>query len=516
MMLKRKPLATPDAPELSRFKTFLKERSGLIFVGNRERLLVTGLLERAQATRIASWENYRQRLEQDAKELDKLITLLTVNESYFFRESDQLRLLSQHLIPEFRRRAGNAPVRIISAGCSSGDEPYSIAMEMVRSLGKEALPTFEVMGCDIDQGILDRAREGIYNDYSFRGVDPEIRNRFFKALGPDRFQVMDEIRRRVTFYQVNLAGGSFPDVLRRVDCIFYRNVSIYFDKPTQRHIFNHLAGLLKPGGALIVSATEIFTHTSFLDGMGHGLVRDEWNNILFFRKSRPGEGRTATQTGLFSSTLRHDKPPTITAPPARVATPVPSVSAASAKVAVAAVLSGVGSWEQARQLALEKRYEQALKMLDGLLAASASSQDSLRALGLGGCIFLHVRRLTEARNHCLRMQKLDPMSVESHLLLGLADRQDGNHDGVITHCRKAAYADPQIWTAHFYMAESLSAVGSQPLARQGFQTAANRIERFGLARTGLSFFPLDLTGEEMIQLCRRRMEQPDNAGRYRI
>lgn len=512
MMVKRKPLATPDAPELSRFKTFLKERSGLIFVGNRERLLVTGLMERAQATRAISWDTYRQRLEQDGKELDQLITLLTVNESYFFRESDQMRLLSQHLFPEFRRRAGAGPVRIMSAGCSSGDEPYSIAMEMVRALGMEALPTFEVMGCDIDQGILERAREGIYNDYSFRGVDPEIRSRFFKALGSGRFQVLDEIRRRVTFYQVNLASGSFPDVLRRVDCIFYRNVSIYFDKPTQRHIFNHLAGLLKAGGTLIVSATEIFTHTSFLDGLGHGLVRDEWNNILFFRKAKPGESKTEARSSLFSATLRRDKPPIIAPPPVQVTRPPATAPAPFGKVVP---VSAPGSWEQARQLALEKRYEQSLKMLDGLLASSTSSKESLRILGLGACLFLHMRRLTEVRDRCLRMQKLDPMSVESHVVLGLADRQDHNHDGVIIHCRKAAYADPQIWTPHFYMAEAFAAVGSEPLARQGFQTAANRVERFGLARTGLSFFPLDLSGEEMIQLCRRRMAQPNNAGRYR-
>ncbi|MBF0110184.1 MAG: protein-glutamate O-methyltransferase CheR [Magnetococcales bacterium] len=442
---------------LEHFKRYLKEKCGLIFVGNRETLLVTGLKERLVATRCKSWDHYKNILENKAGELDQLTALLTVNESYFFREAGQLELLSRLLYP---RRRGQGRFRILSAGCSSGDEPYSIAMELVRGLGMDAFANVEVMGCDIDPVILARAREGIYNEYAFRGLDPEIRKRFFTPLGDGRHQVIDSIRNRVDFHQVNLAGNLVPEALNNLDAIYYRNVSIYFDKPTQKRIFHRLAGLLRPGGALVVSATEIFSHNQFLEGGGHGLARQEWNSILFFQK----EERRAS--------------PTPATPPA----PIPV-----------------------------NRETVAPSMNDGT-PASTTPGDPMKTIGLKAGQLLRQNRFAEARQYCRDMQKIDALAVESHLIMGLADRHDGDYDGMITHFRKAAYADAKIWTPHFFMGEAFTALGLLPMAKRSYQTALSRLAKFGIGETGLPFHPLSLSEEELIHLCRIRVQSPATPG----
>ncbi|HAT51172.1 MAG: protein-glutamate O-methyltransferase CheR [Nitrospirae bacterium] len=471
---------------LEHFKRYLKEKCGLIFVGNRETLLITGLKERRVATRCQSWDNYRNILENKAGELDQLTALLTVNESYFFREAGQLELLSRSLYP---LRRGQGRFRILSAGCSSGDEPYSIAMELVRSLGVEAFATVDVMGCDIDPVILARAREGIYNDYAFRGLDPEIRNRFFTPLGDGRFQVIDSIRNRVAFHQVNLAGNLVPEVLNNLDAIYYRNVSIYFDKPTQQRIFYRLAGLLRPGGTLVVSATEIFSHTQFLEGGGHGLVRREWNSVLFFQK---GEART--------------NPVLVLTPPIPIAVnretvPTPTV--------------GTQSYEDALKLAMENRFDAALSILDKL-PGSATPMASIKIIGLKAAILLRQNRIAEARQYCHDMQKMDALMVESHVIMGLADRHDGDYDGMITHFRKAAYADSNIWTPHFFMGEAFAALGLLPMAKRSYQTALARLSKYGIGESGLPFGPLSLSENELLHLCRIRVQSPTTPEPKRI
>ena len=242
---------------LAPFKELIKQRCGLLFNGAGETPLADGLRKRMAATGAEGGSSYLARLQRDAAEFDELVCLLTINETYFYREPEHLKLLVERLIPRsLGRRPGATAVSILSAGCSSGEEPYSIAMALQEKYGESAAQLFHLVGGDIDKGALNKARSARYTEFSFRGLAPEMRERYFERQGNQAWKVRTDLLRQVHFLPLNLLDQRDLSALREFDIIFFRNVSIYFDTPTRRLILQHLAALLKDDGYLIVGAAE--------------------------------------------------------------------------------------------------------------------------------------------------------------------------------------------------------------------------------------------------------------------
>ena len=187
---------------------------------------------------------------------DDLVTELTIGETYFFRESRHFEWLRSTLLPELRARGnGEQSIRIWSAGCASGEEAYSLAMACTRD-GLAARS--HVLATDISRAALARARQAVYTTWSLRGEGVESASTYLKPIG-DRFQVVDEVRRLVTFEHLNLALDIYPSFATAtwgVDLIFCRNVLIYFDRETVGAVARRLFNSLAEGAELVTASSD--------------------------------------------------------------------------------------------------------------------------------------------------------------------------------------------------------------------------------------------------------------------
>jgi len=190
-----------------------------------------------------------------AREYDEIVERITTNETFFFREPYQLKAFTDEVLPlmlEGHRR--DQPIRIWSAGCSSGEEPYTIAM-LIDELALGLNRSFEIFANDISRKVLRTAREGLYRDSSFRVTEARYRARYFVREGPAH-RLRDEIRHRVTFGHLNLMDDASIGLIANVDLIFCRNVIIYFDARSRARLLAAFHRKLRPGGYLLLGHSE--------------------------------------------------------------------------------------------------------------------------------------------------------------------------------------------------------------------------------------------------------------------
>jgi chemotaxis protein methyltransferase CheR len=192
-------------------------------------------------------------------ERQRLIPYLTNNESYFFRERKQLEVFRDTLLPALRARLaeeGRTELRILSAGCSAGQEPYSLALLLREARGSLGSLQPRITGVDLDPKILEQARAGRYTAHSFRGVDDEVRDRHFRQDGEFDWELLSTVREMVEFRQANLADPAWADGLPPQDVVFCRNVLIYFDAEGLRRAARGLHQSLATGGYLFLGHAE--------------------------------------------------------------------------------------------------------------------------------------------------------------------------------------------------------------------------------------------------------------------
>jgi chemotaxis protein methyltransferase CheR len=240
--------------------------SGIRLPEGKREMVYARLTRRLRALGIASFDDYLRFLELEPAEWEHCTNALTTNVTSFYRESHHFDILTAHA----RATAGEAePFRVWSAGCSSGEEPYSIAMCLT-----EAIPggNFQVLATDLDTQVLASAREGVYPLQSVLALPPARQKRFF-LRGAGRFDGKARVRRElaahVEFERLNLMDADWP-VAGGFDAIFCRNVMIYFDKPTQRRLIERYWALLNPSGLFFAGHAE-----SLLDNGRHFRLRGQ-------------------------------------------------------------------------------------------------------------------------------------------------------------------------------------------------------------------------------------------------
>jgi chemotaxis protein methyltransferase CheR len=195
-------------------------------------------------------------------QIEVLARHLTVGETYFFREKKVLHILEERIFPELIRacaREGRM-LRIWSAGCCTGEEPYSIAMILDRLIHPSAEWNATILATDINPAFLQRATDGLYNSWSFRDAPAWMKGRYFKKRKNGQFEILPDIRKRVTFSYLNLAKDAYPSAANgtdAIDMIFCRNVMMYFSTDAKRKIIQNFHRSLADGGWLVVSAVEI-------------------------------------------------------------------------------------------------------------------------------------------------------------------------------------------------------------------------------------------------------------------
>jgi chemotaxis protein methyltransferase CheR len=245
----------PD--DVEAFRRLLLDRSGLALTGDKDYLLQSRLGPVARSAGLATVGDLlaQVRLQPLGVLAERAVDAMATHESFFFRDATPFDQLRDVLLPELiRARAASRRLRIWSAACASGQEPYSLAMLMLEELGRHPGWSFDILATDMSEPILKRAREAIYTDFeTARGLSPERRTRWMTREG-EGWRVAPSVRERVSFQRHNLLEG--PGMLGRFDVIFCRNVLIYFDQARKAWTLDRLAGCLELGGALVLGSAE--------------------------------------------------------------------------------------------------------------------------------------------------------------------------------------------------------------------------------------------------------------------
>lgn len=231
---------------------------------------------RLQEIGISLWE-YSRLPDHSPGEWDVLVELLTINETYFFREEKQLGVYQNVLLPQLLAGGENQSIKVWSAACSSGEEPYSLAMSTM-DYSREAAAKVDITGTDINKKVLKAAAEGIYHkrSLSFRRIPPPWLNGYFTEQA-DSFALNDEIRKMVSFQHMNLLEEN-NNSHEKYDIIFCRNVLIYFDYETIRKVAEGFHRSLKKGGYLFLG------HAENISNMGLDFETVSTNGTFYYRK----------------------------------------------------------------------------------------------------------------------------------------------------------------------------------------------------------------------------------------
>jgi chemotaxis protein methyltransferase CheR len=250
--------------EFSRLAEFLYRRTGMVFTEAKRYYVERRISERMSATSSRSFTDYFAHLRgEERREVEELINAFTVNETYFYREDHQLTCLTTDLLDErVRAKRPGDTIRIWSAPCSTGEEPYSIAIWLLENWKDVDAYDIEIVGSDIDTDVLEAAAEGIFRKRALMRLSPELIARYFYELDDERWRILDDLRQSVRFSRVNLIDTKQTRPQGRFDVIFCRNVLIYFDDESRRIAAENLYDNLLPGGFICLGHTESMSRIS--------------------------------------------------------------------------------------------------------------------------------------------------------------------------------------------------------------------------------------------------------------
>ena len=195
-----------------------------------------------------SYEEYIQMIKSDKEKFEQFVNFLTINVSEFYRNPDQWKLMDQQVIPKLIKEQ-RKPIKIWSAACSTGDEPYSLSMAFSKHV---PLSDIKILATDIDKQVIEHAKVGLYSEKSIAGVPADLKKKYFTQIG-NSYQISDDIKKCVTFKEHNLLKDVYP---KDYDLILCRNVVIYFTDEAKDMIYKNFYGSLKSKGVLFIGSTE--------------------------------------------------------------------------------------------------------------------------------------------------------------------------------------------------------------------------------------------------------------------
>jgi chemotaxis protein methyltransferase CheR len=246
--------------EFSQIRDIVRRSAGISLADSKKALVVSRLARRLNELKIHSFLTYINRLKGDADEVLFMINRITTNLTRFYRENAQFNVLRESILPEIlkaKREKGEDTLRIWSAGCSTGEEVYSILFEVLAYFKGTApvSPALKIMGSDIDTNVLRKAASGIYTVEELNGLDEQTKNRYFHPVPGGGFQVRDRFKKYTVFTKLNLVHDEFK-FKNRIDVIFCRNVVIYFDQDSKQRIYEKFNGVMNDPGFLFSGHSE--------------------------------------------------------------------------------------------------------------------------------------------------------------------------------------------------------------------------------------------------------------------
>ena len=262
-----KPISDED---FIRFRELFYRKTGIMFTDNKRYFVDKRIHNQMTLGGFGSFRDYFDKICRvpGAQELESLINAMTVNETYFYREDYQLACMVNSILPEICKTmpTGEA-IRIWSMPCSTGEEPYSIALYLLDHWNRVDDFNIEIIASDIDTAVLAKARAGIYAERALHCLPKETISKYFKRLGDGKYQIHDEIRKSVKFTQVNIMDMPDTGSYRNFDIVFCRNLLIYFDDVSRREAAEVIYTALNPKGFACLGHSESMSRISSLFGL---------------------------------------------------------------------------------------------------------------------------------------------------------------------------------------------------------------------------------------------------------
>lgn len=479
-----------------KFETLICARSGLSMRPQEGPLLVKALSARMQALKLRSEQEYLALLEfhgpASEREWRHLFILLTNQETYFFRDPGQLTVLKQQILPELvRRHQHSRTLRIWSAGCSTGEEPYTLAMML-----DDVLPPGEewhvlILATDISESALARAQMGQYGTWSFRTPDAQMQERYFVQCG-NKWEVRPYLKKRVTFALGNLLHDDYPTTfgdLREMDLILCRNVFIYFSREAVVRVLQKMAHTLRPEGFLVAGHAEVHNE------IPPELQPTAYPQTVVYRRVMEGAAKFQADKGALKI-IGGPVPPLVRAPgPApkpipRVERPV--VAAAQPPEAIVRpklvpvpalneknqpVLPGDIVTGRAREFLRQGRHQEALELLLPLAETGAEAEHRLEALCLAAQSLANQGKLETADDLCQRAKKLAPLASLPYLISARIAGEKGETEAAKGLLKQVIYLNPASIRAYLELSSLYAGQGDEPRAKQFLRSAFAALEQ---------------------------------------
>jgi len=491
--------------EAERFQEFLMESCGLMFEDRR-----LADLERAVAGRMielghSSFEEYYHFLtvhREGREELNQLVVSLTVGETQFYRTPDQFVALEQYILPRLleARGATSRRLRVLSAGCATGEEAYSLVMSFHRVAPAPATWDFRVRACDINRDFLERAEAGVYSERKLRLVSAEELRNYFRPEGK-HFRVVPELRRQVEFLHFNLSEEDYSHLAAGeiFDVILCRNVLIYFRQDAMRRVVARLHELLAEDGYLILGYSE----TLFRISEDYCSVHTP--ETFFYTKARePKKPRVKDLPHLHRPLQREhllealDSKP-FPAPPAPAASPLSAVRAEAAAPRTALpepVPAEAALWEAGMSCFAEEKFEAARARFEEMLTHYPRSARAHLGLGL---LLANQGSDEASREQCERARGCDDLLPGIYFLLALLDEKGSRLDSAVDYYQRVLLLDRDFAMARFNLANLYLRLDRPRDARREFANTLTILERD--PKNPSLQFSGGLSRESLIQIC---------------
>lgn len=424
------------------FRESIANKIGIEIRDSELSILEQKIWQRTKAIQLDAPEHYYQFLNIPSPDSDRewqhLTELLTNNESYFFRDRQQLNLLKERIFPEIikqKRQQENLTLRVWSAGCSAGQEPYSLAIILREILPDINAWNLSIFGTDIDRQALSQARSGIYSEWSFRQSEPRIKQHYFESKA-NSYQIVPEIRHLVKFQKLNLVSDKFPQLfsdLRDIDVILCRNVFIYFGFSTISTILEKFYHTLHPSGYLLVGHSELANQNLSrfkVRVFPQSLIYQRRVDSIISRSSAilPSKSPQKLPVAKASAKLDPQKTPHTTSKkqikPRNIKPKLVNLVTTASASSTFTARESSKLLQQAKQLWQQKQSHLAVKKAEQALAIQPQN---ISACCLLGKIYLELDRSDLAKEISDRALTIDPLNLEANYLsaeiaLGQSDR----------------------------------------------------------------------------------------------
>jgi chemotaxis protein methyltransferase CheR len=489
--------------DMDRFRSAIVKRVGLQFDDARVGFLAE-VLQRRMSKLGCSSDDYLHDLEREASsgEFNTLARELTVGETYFFRNIEQFNALAEVALPE-RMRIDRVPrtLRLLSAGCASGEEPYSLAI-LARETIADPSWQVEIRAVDLNPGALEKAARARYSPWALRETLPDVQRKWFRIDGGSLL-LDDSIRSAVKFEPANLAGEQpglwLPEAY---DVVFCRNVLMYFAPDQMRATIERIAQSLAPGGFLFLGHAETLRGISDAFHLRHThgtFYYERKGNVTrpVSRSLEPALRRVAPSTlaGLGDDAWFH----TIRQATDRVAALMSSPTGADNSAA-----AQPPSWDVAPAFDL-LRQERFAEALNHVRSGPPAAEQDADVLLLKATLLVHHGQIASAEDACRRLLLIDELNAGAHYVLGLCREHSSDREAANEHYQVAAYLDPEFAMPRLHMGLLARRAGDREVARRELSQALILLRREDTSR--LLLFGGGFNREALMGLCRSALKE---------